>query len=164
MSQGPDLLTHLTLDDWLNPPFTPDPRDEAGRPTNGDFRFCYLGPAGTFTPLHRDVYASYSWSANVVGRKLWWFFPPDRLGPVKDKHGELVFDVRDLDGEGGGIKVLQEVRRQSKVDWSCTRLMAGRRSDLRTKWLAPSGTEPRLCELSYQTAIWISPEPLSERT
>jgi len=46
----------------------------------------------------------------VVGRKLWWFFPPDALDPVKDRNGELVFDVRELEGEGGGIKVLQEVR------------------------------------------------------
>ena len=131
------IVIRLTPDDWLNPPFTPDPRSETERTINGDFRFCYLGPAGTFTPLHRDVYASYSWSANVVGRKLWWFFPPDRLDPVKDQHGEFVFDVRDLEGEGGGIKVLQEVRRPSYFDVSFIRLMAGGRSDLRTKRLAP---------------------------
>ena len=40
---------------------------------------------------------------------MWWFFPPDRLDRVK-VHGELVFDVRELKGEGGGIKVVQEVR------------------------------------------------------
>ncbi|WRT68737.1 uncharacterized protein IL334_005717 [Kwoniella shivajii] len=110
--QVPDCLR----DDWLNPPF-----DRRLRPRNGDdplpnptstsssdFRFTYLGPAGTYTPLHRDVYGSYSWSANIVGRKIWWLFPPDKLGSVKDKHGELVFDVRELKDEGGGIKILQE--------------------------------------------------------
>ena len=28
------------------------------------------------TPLHADVYGSFSWSANVVGKKRWIFFPP----------------------------------------------------------------------------------------
>ncbi|WVR09309.1 hypothetical protein IAU60_006374 [Kwoniella sp. DSM 27419] len=103
-------------DDWLNPPYAPRPEQ---RPTSrsagdhapastSDFRFTYLGPPLTYTPLHRDVYGSYSWSANVVGRKVWWLFPPDRLERVKDKHGELVFDVRELEGEGGGMKILQE--------------------------------------------------------
>ncbi|CAO1615270.1 unnamed protein product [Jaminaea pallidilutea] len=41
-----------------------------------DFRFCYAGMAGTKTGLHRDVYTSYSWSTNVVGRKRWKLYPP----------------------------------------------------------------------------------------
>lgn len=41
-----------------------------------DFRFTYLGPSGTFTPLHADVYNSYSWSTNLCGRKKWWLFRP----------------------------------------------------------------------------------------
>jgi len=91
----------------MNPPRSPT---HITRPEDrGDFRFCYLGPAGTFTPLHRDVYASYSWSANIVGRKMWWSFPPNTLHRVKDSDGEMVYDVRDLPDEGEGIKVLQEV-------------------------------------------------------
>nr|KIR49488.1 hypothetical protein I312_01645 [Cryptococcus bacillisporus CA1280] len=39
---------------------------------------------------------------------MWWLFPPDKLGRVKDENGELVFDVRHLEGEGGAMKVLQE--------------------------------------------------------
>ncbi|WWC93230.1 hypothetical protein V866_000063 [Kwoniella sp. B9012] len=105
----PDCLR----DDWLNPSYTPDSRHPT-RETVGtsastsDFRFTYLGPPLTYTPLHRDVYGSYSWSANVVGRKVWWLFPPDRLDGVKDQHGELVFDVRDLEDEGRAIKILQQ--------------------------------------------------------
>ncbi|KAK8854494.1 hypothetical protein IAR55_003232 [Kwoniella newhampshirensis] len=101
-------------DDWLNPPYTPSPRPpSSGRSkstsaSTSDFRFTYLGPALTYTPLHRDVYGSYSWSANIVGRKIWWLFPPDRLEAVRDENGELVFDVRRLEVQGGGIKVLQE--------------------------------------------------------
>ena len=87
---------HLNISDGDSNPDQPN-----------DFRFCYIGAPGTFTPLHRDVYASYSWSANVGGRKKWWFFPPGRLESVK-QDGELVFDVRRLPGGGAGIEVIQE--------------------------------------------------------
>jgi hypothetical protein len=41
------------------------------------------------------VYGSYSWSANVVGRKLWWLFPPGTEKVLVDSRGELLFDVRE---------------------------------------------------------------------
>ncbi|CAM9254528.1 unnamed protein product [Chrysoparadoxa australica] len=59
-----------------------------------DYRFVYLGPRGTFTPLHHDVLGSYSWSVNVTGRKRWILFPPHLTHLLKDKNGELAFDVR----------------------------------------------------------------------
>lgn len=31
---------------------------------------------GSGTPLHTDVFKSFSWSANVVGRKHWRLLPP----------------------------------------------------------------------------------------
>jgi transcription termination factor Rho len=34
-----------------------------------DYRFVYLGPAGSWTGAHADVLRSYSWSANVCGKK-----------------------------------------------------------------------------------------------
>ncbi|KAF5825640.1 hypothetical protein DUNSADRAFT_7886 [Dunaliella salina] len=37
--------------------------------STADYRFVYLGPAGSWTPLHSDVLRSYSWSANVAGVK-----------------------------------------------------------------------------------------------
>lgn len=49
-----------------------------------DYRFCYLGPAGTWTPLHSDVLRSYSWSANVCGRKRWLLLHP--------RHTHLLYD------------------------------------------------------------------------
>jgi hypothetical protein len=52
-----------------------------------------------------------------VGRKVWWLFPPDRLEGLKDRNGEFVFDVRELEGEGGGMKVLQEVSREGLRYW-----------------------------------------------
>ena len=59
----------LFADDWLNYHYCMFTYD--------DFRFVYLGIRGTFTSFHKDVYDSYSWSTNVVGRKLWTFWTPD---------------------------------------------------------------------------------------
>jgi len=42
--------------------------------TDGDYRFCYWGPRGSFTSRHSDVLHSFSWSYNVVGTKKWTFF------------------------------------------------------------------------------------------
>lgn len=63
--------------DWMNEfwAFRCDLRD--------DFRFVYIGPRGTWTPLHADVYCSYSWSANVCGRKRWILFKPGLFGVRK---------------------------------------------------------------------------------
>jgi hypothetical protein len=51
-------------DDWINAFWDASPQRD-------DYRFVYAGKKGTFTPLHCDVFHSYSWSANVVGEKLW---------------------------------------------------------------------------------------------
>ncbi|GJN88825.1 hypothetical protein Rhopal_001796-T1 [Rhodotorula paludigena] len=36
----------------------------------------YAGGGDTFTPLHRDVYCSYSISTQIYGSKRWYLFPP----------------------------------------------------------------------------------------
>mmetsp|Transcript_18357 Transcript_18357/g.45059 ORF Transcript_18357/g.45059 Transcript_18357/m.45059 type:complete len:304 (+) Transcript_18357:480-1391(+) len=74
-------------DDWMNRYAT-----ETG---SDDFRFLYIGPEGTWTPLHRDVYCSYSWSANVVGYKLWILFPPSATSHLVDKTGNCVYNISD---------------------------------------------------------------------
>ncbi|GAA5905120.1 uncharacterized protein JCM6883_004972 [Sporobolomyces salmoneus] len=61
----------VCLDDWMN--------EYEGNGREGkedDFRFVYAGGGDTFTPLHRDVYCSYSISTQISGRKLWYLFPP----------------------------------------------------------------------------------------
>lgn len=45
------------------------------------------------TPLHADVFTSYSWSANIVGRKKWLFFPPHEEYYLRDLYGQLAYDV-----------------------------------------------------------------------
>lgn len=73
----PDLFR----DDWMNYATvdTDDVYVDAEIPD--DFRFCYAGMAGTRTGLHCDVYKSYSWSTNLVGRKRWTLYSPE-LGPL----------------------------------------------------------------------------------
>ncbi|RMB90103.1 hypothetical protein DUI87_33500 [Hirundo rustica rustica] len=58
-----------------------------------DFRFVYMGPKGSWTPFHADVFRSYSWSANVCGRKRWLLYPAGQEEFLKDCHGNLPFDV-----------------------------------------------------------------------
>ncbi|OCH91721.1 Clavaminate synthase-like protein [Obba rivulosa] len=80
-------------DDWMNAYYSACTAD--------DFRFVYVGARGTFTPLHRDVYTSYSWSTNVCGRKRWWLFPPEQTRLLVRKggeeHAEVAYDVRRVD-------------------------------------------------------------------
>ena len=78
-------------DDWMNAYYSAF--------TTDDFRFVYVGAQGTFSPLHRDVYTSYSWSTNICGRKRWWLFPPEQTPFLMNttRHRENLFDVRSVD-------------------------------------------------------------------
>ncbi|XP_063236248.1 2-oxoglutarate and iron-dependent oxygenase JMJD4 isoform X2 [Bacillus rossius redtenbacheri] len=73
--------------DWLNEYLCnrPDPSD--------DYRFVYMGPKGSWTPFHADVFTSFSWSVNVCGRKKWWLFPPGEEACLRDRHGQLAYDA-----------------------------------------------------------------------
>ncbi|XP_028392950.1 2-oxoglutarate and iron-dependent oxygenase JMJD4-like isoform X2 [Dendronephthya gigantea] len=62
-----------------------------------DYRFVYMGPKGTWTPFHADVFRSYSWSANICGHKKWILYPPGSENHMKDTHGNLVFDLNSLE-------------------------------------------------------------------
>lgn len=45
------------------------------------------------TPLHSDVFSSFSWSTNIFGRKKWIFFPPGEEEKLFDKLGNLPFSI-----------------------------------------------------------------------
>lgn len=51
--------------DWLNETCQED-----------DYRFAYIGPKGSWTPFHADVFGSYSWSVNIFGKKRWRLYSP----------------------------------------------------------------------------------------
>lgn len=74
-------------EDWLNRYYDENPA------LGDDYRFCYMGPAGTWTPLHRDVMRSFSWSANIAGRKLWILFPEEHDALLRDARGDLTWDA-----------------------------------------------------------------------
>lgn len=82
-------------DDWLNEFWrTRTDKDD-------DYRFVYMGPKGSWTPLHTDVFDSYSWSANICGLKKWIMFPPDEGDNLRDVFGNIAYDVLspDMDDE-----------------------------------------------------------------
>ncbi|KAK9066466.1 hypothetical protein SSX86_013788 [Deinandra increscens subsp. villosa] len=59
-----------------------------------DYRFVYMGAKGTWTPFHADVFRSYSWSANVCGKKKWYFLSPEQCHLVFDRNMKnSVYDI-----------------------------------------------------------------------
>ncbi|GFV76078.1 2-oxoglutarate and iron-dependent oxygenase JMJD4 [Trichonephila clavipes] len=74
--------------DWLN---------EFCETQNDDYKFVYMGPKGTWTPLHADVYGSYSWSANICGKKRWLLFPPGQEELLKDERNQLLYSLEEAD-------------------------------------------------------------------
>ncbi|OAV87752.1 hypothetical protein PTTG_00601 [Puccinia triticina 1-1 BBBD Race 1] len=78
-------VPEIFMDDWMN--------DYYSAETDDDFRFVYMGERGTTTGLHTDVYNSYSWSANIVGKKRWRLFSPESAESitVEQSPGEIIF-------------------------------------------------------------------------
>lgn len=64
MNQSPYTVPPSFQDDWLNEYCLEKKLD--------DYRFVYMGVAGTSTLLHADVFRSYSWSVNLCGKKKWY--------------------------------------------------------------------------------------------
>ncbi|XP_040987059.1 2-oxoglutarate and iron-dependent oxygenase JMJD4 isoform X1 [Juglans microcarpa x Juglans regia] len=97
VKEYPEYLAYTTplffCDDWLNlyldnyrmhkDPDTYQANNEIGC---SDYRFVYMGAKGSWTPLHADVFRSYSWSANVCGRKQWLFLSPSQCNRVFDRN------------------------------------------------------------------------------
>ena len=77
----------LFTSDWLNE-FCSQRVD-----LKDDYKFVYMGGKGTWTPLHYDVFRSYSWSSNIVGTKMWILFPSGDEKCLKNMRGELIYDV-----------------------------------------------------------------------
>lgn len=83
-------------DDWLNQHWL---KDASTQDPMSDYRFVYMGPKGSSTPLHKDVYSSFSWSANIVGEKEWILIHPDKETLLRTKYGsgrQLPFDIEPL--------------------------------------------------------------------
>lgn len=60
------------------------------------------------TPLHVDVFTSFSWSVNVCGKKRWIFLIPGEENKLKDKYGNLCYDVTDSLNSINYLEVIQQ--------------------------------------------------------
>nr|XP_019068123.1 anti-PCD protein-like isoform X2 [Solanum lycopersicum] len=124
VKEYPEYIAYRTpmdfSDDWLNFYLDkfhmhndPDTYSERNDITCSDYRFVYMGSkgltivavisfffqtfemdVGTWTPLHADVFRSYSWSANVCGKKQWYFLSPSQQHLVFDRNMKSsVYDI-----------------------------------------------------------------------
>lgn len=90
-------------DDWLNIYLDnyhmhsdPNIYSENNEISCSDYRFVYMGAKGTWTPFHADVFRSYSWSANVCGKKRWLFLSPSQSHLVFDRNMKsCVYNIFD---------------------------------------------------------------------
>ncbi|CAK1602930.1 unnamed protein product [Parnassius mnemosyne] len=74
-------VPEIFASDWLNE-FAEDNNED-------DFMFVYIGPKESWTSFHSDVYSSYSWSVNIIGRKRWILLPPGEENKLRDQFGNL---------------------------------------------------------------------------
>ncbi|XP_076815234.1 2-oxoglutarate and iron-dependent oxygenase JMJD4-like isoform X2 [Clavelina lepadiformis] len=92
----PDLKVYSVptyfSDDWLLELYS-----HGQPPFDDDFRFVYIGPKQSWTPFHADVFRSYSWSANVCGKKKWLLYPPGYEDQLRNEAGKLPYDIRVLE-------------------------------------------------------------------
>eukprot|EP00116_Pleurobrachia_bachei_P005967 sb/3466229/ len=94
-------------DDWLNKYWSQ--RSDVV----DDYKFSYFGPAGSFTPLHADVFRSFSWSVNLCGAKKWlilWPGEEKKLTPVQwcvEEGMERTLDSSSLQEDGSSSTTLR---------------------------------------------------------
>ena len=51
---------------------------------NDGFGWVFIGPAGTVTPLHVDLFGTHAWLAQIAGRKRCWLYAPSDAGYLYD--------------------------------------------------------------------------------
>lgn len=80
--------------DWLNEMLVDKERD--------DYRFVYMGPKGSWTSYHSDVFGSFSWSTNIMGHKKWLIMSPGEELKLADRLGNVPFSIYEqmLDEHG----------------------------------------------------------------
>ncbi|KAK7301555.1 hypothetical protein RJT34_12422 [Clitoria ternatea] len=107
VKEYPQYVAYITpmffCDDWLNlylDNFTIHTDSDTYQRNEeiccSDYRFVYMGVKGSWTPLHADVFRSYSWSANVCGKKRWLFLDPSQCHLVFDRNMKsCVYNIFD---------------------------------------------------------------------
>lgn len=107
VKEYPEYVAYITptyfCDDWLNlylDNFRMNTSSDSDQQNKeiccSDYRFVYMGVKGSWTPLHADVFRSYSWSANVCGKKRWFFLDPSQCHFVFDRNAKSsVYNIFD---------------------------------------------------------------------
>lgn len=93
--------------DWLN--------EFCLKSDSDDYRFVYMGPKGTWTPFHSDVFSSFSWSTNIYGVKRWLFFAPGEELKLCDAFGNLPFDLDEADIERRQASCIEIIQRAGET-------------------------------------------------
>ncbi|KAK7835162.1 jmjc domain-containing protein 4 [Quercus suber] len=122
VKEYPEYLAYTTplffCDDWLNLYLDnyrmhkdPDTFQENNEISCSDYRFVYMGAKGSWTPLHADVFRSYSWSANedtisinhnwFNGYNLSWVW--NLLLRDYNEAKEYIEDIRDVCDDFEGL-------------------------------------------------------------
>lgn len=80
-------------------------KSDIGNNNNGNslIYFFFKPTLFTRTPFHADVFRSYSWSANICGRKKWLLYPPGQEEFLRDTHGNLAYDVTSSELRDRGL-------------------------------------------------------------
>lgn len=65
--------------DYEPPAFLPNWFDELPADVFPGFRWILIGPAGSGSRMHVDVFGTASWNVVLLGEKLWCFHPPGEL-------------------------------------------------------------------------------------
>lgn len=84
-------VPNVFASDWLNEYYSEHLRHV------DDYQFVYMGPKNSWTPLHADVFHSFSWSVNICGKKQWLLLAPGSEKFFKDPLGNLVSDMKSID-------------------------------------------------------------------
>ena len=67
------------------PTFFPDKFKKLDSEFQPPFTWLFIGPKGAFSPLHRDIWFTCAWMAQIEGRKRFIFFPPSDLKHIYRK-------------------------------------------------------------------------------
>lgn len=92
--------------DWLNEYLIDNKLD--------DYRFVYMGPRDSWTPFHADVFGSYSWSTNIVGRKKWLLLPPHEEHKLTDSLGNLPFRITEQQLTENSVKFFTIIQTENE--------------------------------------------------
>ena len=82
------------LEDFPNPPpCFPDKFKKLERQFQPPFTWIFVGPKGSYSPLHRDIWFTCAWMAQFEGRKRFVFFPPS---DTKHIYTKVILEFCDI--------------------------------------------------------------------